>query len=171
MSSQKPATGSPAPTPRADPFSPRSMKQLSLLVAGSAFLLASIAVTRRSITRKALSAMPKSCQPNNRIPGSPLSNDAASSAAPGTSSGQGGPIAVEALGLATLNVFSFALFTVGGASYALDISSVDELRTFARRKMFGPTGKSDEEAERELEEWAAGVLNKPGRGPKGKENR
>ena len=84
---------------------------------------------------------------------------------------QGGLVAVQALGLATLNVFSFALFAVGGARYALDVSTMEDLRAFAKRTMNGPSGERNEEAERELEEWAANGLIKLGKWPEGKEAR
>lgn len=51
----------------------------------------------------------------------------------------------------------------------MDISNVDEFRTVARRQMYGVHGsgdgsdtgrKVDEEAEKEIEEWMAGVLAK-----------
>lgn len=67
-------------------------------------------------------------------------------------------IALEALNLATLNVFGFGIMLTGGMSWAFDISSVDDLRRMARRHL-GPTGgQTDEDAERQIEEWVAKVL-------------
>ncbi|PKS09205.1 hypothetical protein jhhlp_003819 [Lomentospora prolificans] len=185
MSSQAntapPAQQSSQPSSADDrsPFSPRAMKQLGLFFAGSAFMMASIAVTRRSITRKQLAAFPKYYQSNMRPPvvGTPttpgaagtMESTAAAAAAPSAAAStpkvDGGLIAAEALGLATLNVVSFALMATGGLSYAFDISSAEDLKRYARRKMYGPAGRTDEEAEKELEEWAAKILAKVGKVP------
>lgn len=76
--------------------------------------------------------------------------------------------AAEALGLATLNVFSITSLIVGGTAWALDISSVEEVRARLRRKMVGAHGiEGDEETlkegDREIEEWFTGkVLAKKG---------
>jgi hypothetical protein len=75
---------------------------------------------------------------------------------------EGSLIAAEALGLATLNVIAFAVMAVGGISYAFDISSVEELRYYARAKMYGPDAKLDADAEKEIEDWAAKMLLKLG---------
>lgn len=69
-------------------------------------------------------------------------------------------IAVEALGLATLNVFGFGIMTTGGLSWAFDVSSVAELRGMARKTLGEDGSKTDEEAEREVEEWVAKMLFK-----------
>jgi len=67
-------------------------------------------------------------------------------------------IALEALNLATLNVFGFGIMLTGGLAWAFDISNAEDLRRRARGHM-GETGATtDEEAEREMEEWVAKVL-------------
>jgi hypothetical protein len=78
----------------------------------------------------------------------------------------GGPLmAIEALNLATLNVIGFAIMMVGGLSYAFDISTMDELRVKARAVIGGAAGgRTDEEAEREVEEWVARVLARKDKG-------
>ena len=139
--------------------SPRALKQLGFLAAGSAFLLASIAVSRRSIARKTIASVPKTFQPNIRPParaGDSL-RGGASEAKPEASVD-----AAEALGLATLNVISFGIFATGGVAFACDLSSVEDLKRYSRRKMYGSEGVPDEEAEKELAEWVAGVLGKAG---------
>jgi hypothetical protein len=85
---------------------------------------------------------------------------AAAAAAQAAEAKAGGPLmAIEALNLATLNVISFAVMFVGGMSFAFDISSIDELRAKARQVIGGAAGgRTDEEAEREVEEWVARVL-------------
>lgn len=65
--------------------------------------------------------------------------------------------AFEALTLATMNVASFGVMMVGGAAWAADISSVEELRTRVKAKL-NPEGKTDAEEEEDLEEWMASVL-------------
>ena len=83
-------------------------------------------------------------------------------------------IALEALNLATLNVVSFAVMAAGGLSWAFDVSSVEDLRGMARRHITGQGGKTDEAAEREIEEWAARVLLGKGKtedGPAAAESR
>ena len=69
--------------------------------------------------------------------------------------------AVEALNLATINVLSFAMMATGGALWYFDVNSMDE----ARRKLRGGlgvdgSGKSEEEANEEIEEWVATVLSR-----------
>lgn len=76
---------------------------------------------------------------------------------------QGNPdgpfIAAEALGLATLNVFAFGVMLTGGLAWAWDVSTVEDLRNRARRKLYGEAGAVDEDAEKEMEEWMAKVLS------------
>lgn len=67
--------------------------------------------------------------------------------------------AFEALNLATLNVTSAAIMMTGGMMWAMDISTVEELRHKFRGAM-GVNGiaTSEAEAEEEMEEWLATVL-------------
>ncbi|KAJ8125645.1 hypothetical protein O1611_g7991 [Lasiodiplodia mahajangana] len=67
-------------------------------------------------------------------------------------------IALEALNLATLNVVGFAIMMIGGVSWAFDISNIDDLRRMARKHIGPSGGRTDEEAEQEIEEWVAKVL-------------
>lgn len=67
-------------------------------------------------------------------------------------------IALEALNLATLNVLGFAIMMTGGVSWAFDISSIDDLRGMARKHIGPSGGRTDEEAEQEIEEWIAKVM-------------
>lgn len=100
------------------------------------------------------------------IPGS----GATSSKAPGAIAGEAaegapslensGPIlAVEALTVATLNVVSFAIMATGGALWYLDIASMEEMRQKVRGGLgVDGTGRTEQEAEEEMEEWLATVL-------------
>ncbi|OAA62433.1 hypothetical protein SPI_03973 [Niveomyces insectorum RCEF 264] len=111
--------------------------------------------------------------PPSRGASSPASTaTAAAEAAAATAAKEEAPhgslMAVEALNLATLNVVSFFVMLTGGVSWALDLSSLDDVRRRAQFYMRGTPldgsggpskpGMSDEEAEREVEEWMARVL-------------
>ncbi|KAK6952506.1 hypothetical protein Daesc_007046 [Daldinia eschscholtzii] len=134
----------PPPQPRPPILSQRSLKQLGLFFAGAGFLTLSTIITRRAITRKRLATIPKFYHQSNQQV-SKMESDSSL-------------IALEALNLATLNVMGFGIMMTGGLAWAFDISSVDDLRTMARRQ-YGATGaRTDEEAEREIEEWVAKVL-------------
>ncbi|OTA87524.1 hypothetical protein M434DRAFT_59890, partial [Hypoxylon sp. CO27-5] len=122
----------------------RSLKQLGLFFAGGGFLALSTLMTRRAITRKHMATIPQFYQPSNR-PVSKIQSDSSL-------------IALEALNLATLNVMGFGIMMTGGLAWAFDISSIDDLRRMARRHIGPPGGRTDEEAEREIEEWVAKVL-------------
>ncbi|KAI1162902.1 hypothetical protein F5B18DRAFT_356321 [Nemania serpens] len=139
-----PPLSAPLPDTRPSVLSQRSLKQLGLFFAGAGFLSLATLITRRSVARKQLVTLPKFYVQSNR-PVSKIDSD--------------GPlIALEALNLATLNVLGFAVMMTGGVSWAFDISNIDDLRRMAR-KQIGPSGaRTDEESEREIEEWIAKVL-------------
>ncbi|KAI0111005.1 hypothetical protein F4776DRAFT_356297 [Hypoxylon sp. NC0597] len=134
----------PPPEPRPPVLSQRSLKQLGLFFAGGGFLALSTLITRRAIARKHMATIPQFYQPSNR-PVSKMQSDSSL-------------IALEALNLATLNVMGFGIMITGGLAWAFDISSIDDLRRMARRHIGPPGGQTDEEAEREVEEWVAKVL-------------
>lgn len=151
-------------------FSSRSLKQLGLFFAGATFLALSTTLTRRSVARKQLAAQLKFYSPSSTGQTS-LSGGASAEAAAASATKEEAPhgsfMAVEALNLATLNVISFFVMLTGGVSWSLDLSSMDDLRALARRYtrgqgMDGSTGGglTDEEAEREVEEWVAKILKK-----------
>ncbi|MBE3048068.1 hypothetical protein IMZ48_37285 [Candidatus Bathyarchaeota archaeon] len=150
------------PPPSAPPrslTSRRALNQFSLFAAGSAFVLASVFVTRRAVARRTIAALPKSFQPNVRAP--LRGGDSLQGGMPDVEA-EGGIIAAQALGLATLNVISFGIMAAGGAAFALDLSSVEDMRRYSRTRMYGASGRPDEEAEREMEVWAAGLLKQAG---------
>jgi len=67
--------------------------------------------------------------------------------------------AFEALNLATLNVASLSIMAAGGALWAFDISSMDDMRRKIRGGLgVDGTGRSEQDAEEEIEEWLATVL-------------
>lgn len=122
------------------------MSQLGLFAAGATFMVLSTIITRRAVARKLRITRPHFYNQSNG-PVSKIDSD-------------GSFIAVEALGLATLNVIGFGIMLTGGIAWGFDISGIDDMRRMAR-KQFGPSGaKTDEEAEREVEEWVAKVLGR-----------
>lgn len=123
------------------------MKQLGLFFGGAVFLSLSALVTKRAVMRKIRVTQPRFFIPSNGPPINKLD-------------GHNSLIAVEALGLATLNVFGFGIMSTGGLSWAFDVSSVAELRGMARKTLGADGSKTDEEAEKEVEEWVAKVLFK-----------
>lgn len=130
----------------------RSAKQLGLFFAGAAFLTGSALISRRAVARKMTDSLPKLFQPSHHGPRAPPRNPAEKS--------EDALVAVEALGLATLNVFSFGVMMTGGLMYAFDISNVEDLRYKARRSLYGANGVVDEAAEQQVEEWIADVLSR-----------
>ncbi|KAI9882768.1 MAG: hypothetical protein M1823_005480 [Watsoniomyces obsoletus] len=125
-----------------DFFSPRSRRQLSIFVAGATFLFISTAITRRSLYRRYKATLPAFYHFNNR-PTIPIS---------------GASEALEALNIATINVFSVSLMVTGGMMWAYDISSLEDLRRKVRAGM-GVRG-TEQDADEEIEEWMASVLSR-----------
>lgn len=145
-----PTTTTPAPpVTREDPWR-RSVKQLGLFFAGATFLTASVYISRRSVNRKMIASYPKLFQPSHHGPRPPPRGP--------KEKGDDQLVAVEALGLATLNVMSFGVMATGGLMFAFDISNVEELRMKARSSLYGPNGVVDEAAEQQVEDWIVDVL-------------
>jgi hypothetical protein len=77
---------------------------------------------------------------------------------------------VEALNIATINVVSVSMIVVGGTLYALDVNSIEELQKLVRRGMgTDDISRSEQEAEEEIEEWVASVLDRRAAKEKAKE--
>ncbi|MCJ1397592.1 hypothetical protein MMC11_000787 [Xylographa trunciseda] len=134
-----------APTPPSL-TSARSLRQLSLFAAGSTFLALSTLITRRAVARRRLAIFPSFYHPSNQPPKQAV---------------HGGLEAVEALGLATVNVVSFGMMIVGGALWAFDIAGVEDLRRTVRGGLgVDGTGRGEREVEEEWEEWLAGVVER-----------
>ncbi|MCJ1303759.1 hypothetical protein MMC08_006570 [Hypocenomyce scalaris] len=125
-------------------FSPRSRRQLSLFLAGSTFFTLSILTTRRSLLRRHRLTRPSFYHPSNQPPRVPVN---------------GAMEAFEALTIATMNVTSFAMMMTGGALWAFDISSLEDLRRKVRGGLgVDGTGRGESDVEQEFEEWLATVL-------------
>lgn len=145
MAEQQSTRAPPAPTASESEsafFSQRSRRQLGLFAAGVGFFALSTVVTRRSIVKRYKASIPKFYQPNNQ---------------PNTGI-NGAFEALEALNIATINVFSVGIMATGGFLWAFDISSLDDIRQKVRRNMGGNPEGTDEDAEKEIEEWFGSVL-------------
>lgn len=73
-------------------------------------------------------------------------------------------LAFQALNLATLNTLSFGIMMAGGASWALDVSTLDDLRRLTRRSMDSVDGDVNQADEDEVTQWMAttfGIMGKP----------
>lgn len=130
----------------------RSVKQLGLFAAGAGFLTLSTLITRRAVARRMVESAPKMFQPSHHGPVIPPRGQ--------KDKGDDAFVAVEALGLATLNVFSFGVMMTGGFMWAFDISNIEDLRRKARASLYGVDGVVDSAAEQQVEEWIAEVLSK-----------
>lgn len=68
--------------------------------------------------------------------------------------------AFEALNIATINVLSLGMMTTGGLLYAFDISSLEDIRRNVRTRLGAETTPTDKEAEKEMEQIFASILEK-----------
>lgn len=130
------------PESQSSAFSKRSLRQLGLFFGGALFFTYAQVITRRSLVRRYKSIIPKFYQPSNR-PNADVN---------------GAMEAFEALTIATVNVSSVGMMFTGGALWAFDISSLDDMRRKIRGSL-GVEGEGRENAaEQEMEEWLATVL-------------
>lgn len=125
---------------------------MGLFAAGAGFLTLSTLITRRAVARRMFESAPKMFQPSHHGPGIPPRGQ--------KDKGDDAFVAAEALGLATLNVFSFGVMMTGGFMWAFDISNIEDLRRKARASLYGVDGVVDQAAEQQVEEWIAEVLSK-----------
>ncbi|TLD21946.1 hypothetical protein PspLS_07860 [Pyricularia sp. CBS 133598] len=139
-------------------FGPRSFRQLGLFFAGAGFLACTVGITRRAVLRKQVAAAPKFFSPSKYIKPEPRVDSKGNTTKVIDPEAEGGPLAVQALGLATLNVFSFAIMMTGGLSWAFDISGMDDLRVLARRKIHTGEGDPDPGGEKEIEDWMSNMM-------------
>ncbi|KAL1644137.1 hypothetical protein SLS58_004417 [Diplodia intermedia] len=117
----------------------RSFRQFGLFFAGATFFTGAQLLTRRALRRRLKLPTPPFYHPSI----TPYQQ------------GNGAMDALEAFNLATVNVISAAIMLTGGAMWATDISTLDDLRSKVRHRVgTGDSKKSDEE----IEEWIAEVL-------------
>ncbi|TQS37616.1 hypothetical protein Golomagni_01906 [Golovinomyces magnicellulatus] len=123
-------------------FSGRSLRQFGVFVAGAGFFAASMMITKRSIMRRYSREIPKffqsSYSTSNKV--------------------NGAMDALEALNLATVNVVSLALMTAGGMSWALDISSTDDMKRKLHVDTTEAKGLNDEYSDEAIDAWLASIL-------------
>ncbi|KAH0538815.1 hypothetical protein FGG08_004591 [Glutinoglossum americanum] len=120
----------------------RPRRQLGLFLAGAGFFALSALITRRSLVRRYKASIPAFYQPNNR-----------------PNSANGATDALEALNIATINVTSLAMMLTGSMLYVFDIASLADLRRKIRGGLgVDGTGRTENEAQEEFEEWLASVL-------------
>ena len=74
--------------------------------------------------------------------------------------------ALEALNIATVNVLSVAIMMTGGVLWALDVSSLDDLRSRVRGRL--GVDEHGRNADEEIEEWVASVLARKERREEGR---
>ncbi|RAL66805.1 hypothetical protein DID88_007588 [Monilinia fructigena] len=108
---------------------------------GAGFVALSAFVTRRALVRKYRTLLPKFYTPSNRV-----------------HEVDGSMEALEALSVATINVASISLMLTGGSLWALDISTVDDMRQRYRAKMGLLAQETNPEDEKQMEEWVATMM-------------
>lgn len=145
-----PSPSAPPSEPQSHFFSQRSRRQLGFFFAGAGFVAVSSIITRRSLVRKYKATFPKFYQPSN-APNHGIN---------------GAMEAFEALNIATINVASIGLMLTGGLLYAFDISSLNDMRRNVRKSIGVDVERSDQEVEKEIEEWFATVLERMGKNEK-----
>lgn len=128
-------------SPRLDPAT-RARRQNGVLFGGAVFAALSILITRRAVARKVRLA------PTTTAIKGEMSPTIA-----------GGFDAAEALGLASLNVFSFGLIGMGVVMKYLDVADVEDLRDKVRSGLGYDVYGGDEKADKELEAWVADILS------------
>ena len=149
------------------PRPPGLRNSIKLLLGGTAFFALSAVITKRALARRArlASTLPSSSTLASSTGPGPASQALHNAAAHGAeaeaaAANVSGPMeALEALHLATLNVFSLTMVGVGAGMYMFDIETLEELRRKVRGGLGADgTGRSEEEVEEEWEEWVASRL-------------
>lgn len=148
----------PKYTERAD-ASTRARRQNALLYGGLAFTLLSAVVTRRALRRKYLAAYPQMIKQTTTKGGSKIEvpTFSPSNTPP---KAEGGLDAAEALGLATLSVFSVFMAGTGVFMKLNNIGDVEDLRDWVRAGVGYDVYAGDTEADKEIEQWMAEVLSR-----------
>ncbi|KAK3674388.1 hypothetical protein LTR78_005857 [Recurvomyces mirabilis] len=141
----------------------RQRRQDATFYGGILFTLLSLLVTRRALRRKLLTAHPPT------LPhGVPTAAGVAGPPNPVPKALDSGPLdAIEALGLATLNVFSVAMFGLGCVMKGFNVADLEDLRDGVRKgvgfDVYG--GQVESEADKEMEGWAKEWLESRKDGP------
>lgn len=138
---------------RLDP-SHRHRRQQALFLGGLTFTLLSLTLTRRTIRRKRIVAYPSLFTPSHMHIAPPPGPQREMSKV------EGSLMAIEALGLATLNVVSIFMAGIGGAMMWFDVAEMEDLRMrVATEDGGGVEGNGlGGEADSEVEGWIAGAF-------------
>lgn len=123
------------------------------MMLGAGFMAASVAITRRSVIRRQRESFPRFFSASNH-PGYVDSADRSL-------------LAVQAFGLATLNVSAFAVMMTGGLAWGFDLCSLGELRGRTQEALRRPAGEGmfNEQDEKELEQMMGQLMQKLGMDP------
>lgn len=136
---QAPPPDATQSSPRDSFTSRRSLRQFGLFAAGAAFFTAAQFTTRRAVVRRFKVPKPPFYHPSNVHYGDV----------------NGAMDALDAFNLATVNVIGSAIMLTGGTMWALNISTLEDLRSKVRHRV----GTGDEQrSDQEIEEWLAEVL-------------
>lgn len=143
--------------------STRQLRQDALLYGGLAFTLLSALVTRRSLARKHIAAYPQMIKTPIPSPSGTGTAKTQLSLPTFTPSNippkvEGGLDAAEALGLATLSVFSVFMAGTGLFMKWNNIGDVEDLRDWVRAGVGYDVYGGETEADKEIEAWMAEVL-------------
>jgi hypothetical protein len=139
------------------PQADRQRRQHAMLLGGFLFTSLSAMVTRRALIRKGLY---KPAVANTAGTATLQQSSAAAESTPPPPPNSGLE-AIEALGLATLNVTSLAMLAVGAFMTITDVAEIEDLRDQIRWTMgYDVYAVGETEADREMEEWVAEVLAK-----------
>ncbi|KAF2720342.1 hypothetical protein K431DRAFT_226654 [Polychaeton citri CBS 116435] len=144
----------------------RWRRQNALFFGGIAFTCLSLFVTRRSLIRKRISTSPKTFTPSNpqHPPEAGIPEGTSKDA---ITKGDGALDAAHALGLATLNVFSFFLLSIGAGAKYFDIADMEDLRDKVRRGLGFDVYGGNSNADKEIEGWVAEILARKDEGVSG----
>ena len=125
--------------------SSRSRRQFGLFLAGSTFVLLATAITRRAVVRRYHLTRPTFFHPSNMPPLIQINGQLE---------------ALDALGIATINVFSYGIAFGGGALWASNISTVAELKSRIKMPLDLETSKELEQKPDDglIESWPAAAL-------------
>ncbi|KAL4975211.1 hypothetical protein BDW66DRAFT_167369 [Aspergillus desertorum] len=155
QSTPTPAEPNPPSTPPTKPtdstddlpklWTPSTNKKL--FFGGAFFFALSLLTTRRALTRRFNASIPPYY--TSSIYHKPEVN--------------GGMEAFEALHLATINVLSFSMMASGGVLWAMGVNSIEDMRAYVKKRMAAGNGElsqTDQEMEKEVEEWVMKYLGK-----------
>ncbi|KAH7158132.1 hypothetical protein B0J13DRAFT_618166 [Dactylonectria estremocensis] len=126
----------------------RAFKQFGFLSVGAGLLAASVAVSRRAVTRRRMAAIPKFYSSNRN----PIVFDSSDRSA----------LAAQALSLATLNVMAFGVMLVAGLGWSFDLSSLDELKIRTRAAIRRPGALVRPEDEAEMKKVMEDLMSRMG---------